>query len=223
MSTCATRSSTCSTIRRHVASSGCIWRACGGQRASASSPRRAAERGKPLAVFKIGRSEAGAQSATSHTGAVAGTDRMYDALFKQTGAVRVETRDGAAGRRVPRWCVERSCAARGWAFSRRRVGRLAGGRGVWGARLLGACARRTLRRSGCVPRSVGFESAMATAIHRPDAGESASGSVSRNHLRAGRHPDATTAVVVVVGSSGLGDPRLAAEPVREAAGVPTNP
>lgn len=49
----------------------------------------AADRGKPLVVFKIGRSEAGALSATSHTGAMAGEDRMYDALFRQTGAIRV--------------------------------------------------------------------------------------------------------------------------------------
>lgn len=51
---------------------------------------RAAAAGKPVVVFKIGRSESGARSAVSHTGALAGSDRMYDALFAQTGVIRVQ-------------------------------------------------------------------------------------------------------------------------------------
>jgi acyl-CoA synthetase (NDP forming) len=49
---------------------------------------RAAEAGKPVVVFKIGRSASGAQAAVSHTGALAGADRMYDALFREVGAIR---------------------------------------------------------------------------------------------------------------------------------------
>ncbi|HTP84757.1 MAG TPA: acetate--CoA ligase family protein [Alphaproteobacteria bacterium] len=52
---------------------------------------RAAAAGKPLVVFKVGRSESGARSAISHTGALAGADRMYDALLRQVGAVRAAT------------------------------------------------------------------------------------------------------------------------------------
>ncbi|MFB9125595.1 hypothetical protein ACFFYR_21500 [Paraburkholderia dipogonis] len=34
--------------------------------------------------------ESGARSAISHTGALAGADRMYDALFQQLGVIRAE-------------------------------------------------------------------------------------------------------------------------------------
>lgn len=52
---------------------------------------KAARAGKPLVVFKIGRSESGASAAASHTGALAGADRMYDALFREVGALRAQT------------------------------------------------------------------------------------------------------------------------------------
>ena len=52
---------------------------------------KAARAGKPVVAFKIGRSEAGAAAAVSHTGAMAGTDRMYDALFRQTGVIRAQS------------------------------------------------------------------------------------------------------------------------------------
>jgi acyl-CoA synthetase (NDP forming) len=52
---------------------------------------RAHAAGKPVVVFKIGRSESGARSAVSHTGALAGSDGMYDALFHQTGVIRAAT------------------------------------------------------------------------------------------------------------------------------------
>ena len=54
---------------------------------------RAAQAGKPIVAFKIGRSEEGAKAAISHTGALAGSDRMYDALFKQTGILRAQRFD----------------------------------------------------------------------------------------------------------------------------------
>jgi acetate---CoA ligase (ADP-forming) len=52
---------------------------------------KAARAGKAVVAFKIGRSEAGAAAAVSHTGAMAGADRMYDALFRQTGVIRAQS------------------------------------------------------------------------------------------------------------------------------------
>jgi acyl-CoA synthetase (NDP forming) len=51
---------------------------------------KAARKGKPVVVFKIGRSESGATAAVSHTGALAGADRMYDALFCEVGVIRAQ-------------------------------------------------------------------------------------------------------------------------------------
>ena len=46
---------------------------------------------KPVFVLKSGRSAAGAKAAMSHTGALMGSDKIYDALLKQSGAIRVDT------------------------------------------------------------------------------------------------------------------------------------
>jgi len=53
-----------------------------------SAARRAA-RIKPVIVVKGGRAEEGARAATSHTGALAGADVVYDAAFRRAGMLRV--------------------------------------------------------------------------------------------------------------------------------------
>ena len=52
---------------------------------------KAAAAGKPVVAYKIGRSEEGVKAAASHTGALAGSDRVYDAFFRQVGVIRAET------------------------------------------------------------------------------------------------------------------------------------
>jgi acyl-CoA synthetase (NDP forming) len=51
---------------------------------------RAQKAGKPIVVFKVGKSAAGMQAAISHTGAMAGSDRLYDALFAEVGIIRAQ-------------------------------------------------------------------------------------------------------------------------------------
>ncbi|MBI4184056.1 MAG: acetate--CoA ligase family protein [Proteobacteria bacterium] len=71
--------------------------------------RRADAAGKPVIAYKLGRSEAGGELATSHTGAIAGSDRSVDAFFRAHGIVRVDQLESLLeapalliGRRPPR-------------------------------------------------------------------------------------------------------------------------
>ena len=54
------------------------------------SAARGAARTKPIIVLKVGRSDEGRQAAASHTGALAGSDDVYDAAFKRSGLLRVD-------------------------------------------------------------------------------------------------------------------------------------
>ncbi|MFH1074449.1 MAG: acetate--CoA ligase family protein [Candidatus Firestonebacteria bacterium] len=46
---------------------------------------------KPIVAMKSGRTAEGAKAASSHTGALAGSDEMYEALFNQCGVIRANT------------------------------------------------------------------------------------------------------------------------------------
>ncbi|WP_374633601.1 acetate--CoA ligase family protein [Ferrovibrio sp.] len=56
--------------------------------AAMAAARRA---GKPVIVLKIGTSDAGQAAAASHTGALAGSDAVFDAVLRRAGAIRVRS------------------------------------------------------------------------------------------------------------------------------------
>lgn len=54
------------------------------------SAARAASRTKPVVVLKVGRSDEGCRAAASHTGALAGSDDVYQTVFDRSGLLRVD-------------------------------------------------------------------------------------------------------------------------------------
>lgn len=54
---------------------------------------------KPIVVIKSGRSKRGAMAAASHTGSLAGSDTIFDAVMRQCGVLRAESLDEAFN-----WC-----------------------------------------------------------------------------------------------------------------------
>lgn len=49
------------------------------------------EKPKPILAIKTGRTSEGAAAAASHTGSLAGSDEVYDAILEQAGVIRVES------------------------------------------------------------------------------------------------------------------------------------
>jgi len=50
-------------------------------------------KGKPIIILKVGRTKVGAAAALTHTGSLTGSDKVYDAVFKQKGIIRVDDVD----------------------------------------------------------------------------------------------------------------------------------
>jgi acetate---CoA ligase (ADP-forming) len=77
--------------------------------------RESAEREKPIIVLKFGRTDAGIRAAASHTGAIAGDDDIYEAVFRQYGLIRVhecdELYETAVLLRKGRWPQGRGAAS----------------------------------------------------------------------------------------------------------------
>jgi acyl-CoA synthetase (NDP forming) len=174
---------------------------------------RAARAGKPIVAFKIGRSEAGAKAAVSHTGALAGADRMYDALFRQTGVIRAQTFGDLLD--IP------AALATGRVLRGRRVAILTstGGAGTLVSDSLGVSGFETP-----VP-----DEQTAAALRALQSGDHAA--LDRNPIDvtlAGLQPDLLRgaiktlmasptydALVVIVGSSGVGRPELMAGAIED--------
>jgi len=58
-------------------------------RAFAEVAKRVSKK-KPVVVLKAGRTSMGARAASSHTGALAGNDKIYDDVFRQSGVIRAK-------------------------------------------------------------------------------------------------------------------------------------
>ena len=92
----------------------------------------AADRGVPIVITKMGRTEVGARAAASHTASMAGSDAVYDTIFRQYGITRAYDID------------QQNVIAMAFAFCKlpkgNRVAVLAGsgGSGVWMADTLAA-------------------------------------------------------------------------------------
>ena len=59
-------------------------------RAFAEAAKRVSKK-KPVVVLKAGRTSAGAKAASSHTGALAGNDKIYEDVFAQSGVIRARS------------------------------------------------------------------------------------------------------------------------------------
>jgi acyl-CoA synthetase (NDP forming) len=59
--------------------------------AFARMAQRALERGVPIVVMKVGRTQAGSERASSHTSSLTGSDILYDAYFDRLGVIRVDS------------------------------------------------------------------------------------------------------------------------------------
>jgi acyl-CoA synthetase (NDP forming) len=174
---------------------------------------KAAAANKPIVVFKVGRSESGVRSAVSHTGALAGADRVYDALFKQTGVIRaamfadlLDIPAALAGKK-----------------------KLAGGRIAIVTSTGGAA---TLVADSCGLAGLETPPPDRLTADRLVALDIRDASLDRNPIDvtlAGLRPDllrnvieilldsaSYDAVIVIVGSSGIGRPDLVADPVIDA-------
>jgi len=54
---------------------------------------RRVTRDKPVLILKSGRTGAGRQATASHTGSMSGEDELYEAVFRQSGAIRARSLD----------------------------------------------------------------------------------------------------------------------------------
>ena len=100
---------------------------------------------KPIVVVKVGRSEAGAKAARSHTSAVAGSDNIAEGMFKQAGVIRVDEIEGLFDVAA---ALLRSPLPRG-----DRVAILTGGGGL-GCVTSDACARVGLNVAPLLPETI---------------------------------------------------------------------
>jgi len=176
-----------------------------------NAARRAYAMGKPVLVYKLGRSDAGRQLAVSHSGAIAGPDRCVQAFFDHHGIIRVDMLENlfecpalVAGRRPvagKRVCVVTTTGG-GAATVADRLG-------VLGLDLVGPTDALRNRLS-----ALGLEIGAGPLVDLTMAGtRDGIYGAALEELLTGSECDA---VVAVVGSSGQFHPELAVAPIIDA-------
>ncbi|MGO1766366.1 MAG: acetate--CoA ligase family protein [Advenella sp.] len=172
---------------------------------------RARHAGKPIVAFKIGRSEAGAQAAISHTGALAGQDTMYDALFRQTGVIRAQ--------RFSDLLDMPGALSTGRTLRGRRVAILTstGGAGTLVSDSLGVAGFETPAPGADTAAALrALQGDMPSALDRNPVDVTLAGlqpDLLRGAIRALSASDDFDALVMIVGSSSLGNPQLMADAI----------
>jgi acyl-CoA synthetase (NDP forming) len=132
-----------------------------------SATQKCIIQGKPIVILKAGLTEAGRGAVTSHTGAIAGSEKGWEAFFAQTGAISVHTLEEIVDQLVALQNVHRPGG--------RRVGIIGrgGGPGVIAAEI---CEEMNLR----VPP---FSAAVRNELERITT--AAGGSMIRNPVEVG--------------------------------------
>lgn len=174
---------------------------------------KAARAGKPVVAFKIGRSEAGAQAAVSHTGALAGADRMYDALFRQVGVIRARSFSELLD--IP------AALATGRRLQGRRVAILTstGGAGTLVSDDLGVAGFDTPAPDATTAQALrSLQTGSEAVLDRNPIDVTLAGlrpDLLRGAIRTLLASDSYDALVVIVGSSSLAQPELMAGAIQD--------
>lgn len=184
--------------------------------------RRARAAGKPVLVYKLGRSEQGEALAQSHTGALAGNDAAVDAFLRKHGAMRVELLETLfeAATLALRYASHVPAPTRA---PRVAVVTTTGGGAATVVDRLG------LADVEAVPPPASFVAHMAergVKIRQTpiiDLTLAATSAQYRDLVEQMRLSDWCDAVLCVVGSSAQFHPQLAVKPIVEAAGVGSKP
>lgn len=176
---------------------------------------------KPVVVFKVGKSEAGAMAAISHTGALAGSDRMYDALFKHLHVIRAQTFNDLLD--IP-LALSTNRLLHG-----KRIGILTttGGAGTLMADSLGLCDFETPQPEAATANALQALQPKSQSVFNSNPVDlTLSGldpAVLRGSIQALIHSPSYDALVVVVGSSGVSAPSLLSDAVNACLSETTKP
>ncbi|MGH7040549.1 MAG: acetate--CoA ligase family protein [Acetobacteraceae bacterium] len=169
----------------------------------ADAARAAHAAGKPLIAYKLGRSEAGAKLAATHTGAMAGSDAAAEAFFRAHGIVRVDMIETLLD--LPPLLLGRRPPRDGEAAPRRavRVVTTTGGGGAMVVDRLGLAGVATAHMLDTTLAGMGRDS-IATALAEARAAEDAGLAIAVIGSSAQFRPEDAVAGVVAAHRAPLG-------------------